>query len=162
MKKKKTQKANAIRILEKKRVNYHVHEYPCSEKHLDAKTAAENVRGMPLEKVYKTLITVGDKTGVTIACIPAERELNLKSLAKVSDNKKVEMLDMKDLESTTGYISGGCSPIGMKKNFPIFIVMAAETMKTIVLSTGKRGMQIELSPADLLSVTGAVFADITK
>ena len=162
MKKKKTQKTNAIRILEKNRVNYRVHEYPWSEEHLDAKIAAENVRGIPLEKVYKTLVTVGDNTGVTIACIPAEHELNLKSLAKVSDNKEVEMLGMKDLESNTGYIRGGCSPIGMKKNFPIFVAVAAETMETIVLSSGKRGMQIELSPADLLSVTGAVYADITK
>ena len=159
MKKKKTQKTNAIRQLEKEKIRYHVHEYPWNEEQLDAKTAARKV-GMPLEKIYKTLVAVGDKTGIMIACIPAENELNLKALAKGSGNKKVEMLSMKDLETTTGYIRGGCSPIGMKKNFPTYVATKAEMMESIVVSAGKRGMQVELSPADLLKVTNAVYADI--
>ncbi|WP_087971963.1 Cys-tRNA(Pro) deacylase [Oceanobacillus rekensis] len=160
MKKKKIQKTNAIRMLEKEKISYYVHEYPWSAEHLDAKTAAEKI-GMPLDKIYKTLVTVGEKTGVTIACIPAEHELDLKALAKVSGNKKVEMLGMKDIEATTGYIRGGCSPIGMKKNFPTYVAATAKTMDKIILSAGKRGMQIELAPADLLSVTEAVYADLT-
>ncbi|MFC4022477.1 Cys-tRNA(Pro) deacylase [Oceanobacillus longus] len=159
MNKKKEQKTNAIRKLEKEKISYHVHEYPWNEEYLDAKTAARKV-GMPMEKIYKTLVTVGDKTGVLIACIPAENELNLKALARVSGNKKVEMLNMKDLETTTGYIRGGCSPIGMKKNFPTYVATKAEMKESIVVSAGKRGLQVELSPADLLKVTNAVYADI--
>ncbi|MDY0406559.1 Cys-tRNA(Pro) deacylase [Virgibacillus sp. 179-BFC.A HS] len=153
-------KTNAIRILDKEQITYRIHEYPWSEEHLDAVTAAEKV-GMPCEKVFKTLVATGDKTGVIVGCIPAENELDLKSFAKVSGNKKVEMLAMKELENITGYIRGGCSPIGMKKRFPTYVASAAVNMDTIVISAGKRGLQIEISPADLQQVTDAVFADIT-
>ncbi|WP_010651239.1 Cys-tRNA(Pro) deacylase [Oceanobacillus massiliensis] len=159
MKKKKLQKTNAIRMLDSAGVDYHVHEYSWSEGHLDAKSAAEKA-GMPLGKIYKTLVTLGEKTGVTVACIPAANELDLKALAKESGNKKIEMLPMKDLEKTTGYLRGGCSPIGMKKSFPTYIAAPAEVMEKIVVSAGKRGMQIEISPSDLVNITDASYADI--
>ncbi|MFD1851114.1 Cys-tRNA(Pro) deacylase [Oceanobacillus bengalensis] len=161
MKKKKVQKTNAIRLLDKENIPYNIHEYPWSEDHLDAKTAAEKV-GMPLEKIYKTLVTVGDKTGTMVACIPASDELDLKALAKVSGNKKIEMLAMKDLEKTTGYIRGGCSPLGMKKQFLTFVDSQAEIMDTIVISAGKRGMQVELKPSDLKKLTRSEFVAILE
>ncbi|CDZ98916.1 Cys-tRNA(Pro)/Cys-tRNA(Cys) deacylase YbaK [Jeotgalicoccus saudimassiliensis] len=161
MKKKKIQKTNAMRALENHKISYDVHEYAWNEEHTDAKTAAERVN-MPFEKIYKTLVAVGNNTGVIVACIPASNELDLKKFAKASGNKKVDMLQMKDLEKTTGYIRGGCSPVGMKKQFPTYIAAEAETMETIVVSAGKRGMQMELPPADLISVTDGTFADITE
>jgi len=160
VKKKKIHKTNAMRILEKNKIPFQVHEYPWDEDHLDADTAAKKA-GMPYAKTYKTLVAKGNQTGEIVACIPASDELNLKELAKVSGNKKVEMLPMKDLEKTTGYIRGGCSPIGMKKQFPTYVSSVATSMKTIVVSAGKRGIQIEIHPKDLLGITNAVYADIT-
>ncbi|MGO1922301.1 MAG: Cys-tRNA(Pro) deacylase [Jeotgalicoccus sp.] len=161
MKKKKIHKTNAMRTLENHKINYDVHEYSWNEEHTDAKTAALKV-DMPFEKIYKTLVAVGNITGVIVACIPASNELNLKKFAKASGNKKVYMLHMKGLEKTTGYIRGGCSPVGMKKLFPTYIAREAQTMETIVVSAGKRGMQMELPPADLITVTNGEFADITE
>ncbi|KFN92525.1 Cys-tRNA(Pro) deacylase [Tetragenococcus muriaticus PMC-11-5] len=93
--------------------------------------------------------------------VPGDEELDLKKLAKISQNKKVEMLHLKDLEKTTGYIRGGCSPIGMKKNFPTYIDLSAQDFDTILVSAGKRGVQIELAPEDLISVVAGTMADIT-
>src|SRR5690625_2669285 len=159
MKKRKIQKTNAIRLLEKEKINYNVYEYAWNEDHSDAKTAATSI-DMPIDRVYKTLVTVGDKKGTIVACIPAEKELDLKALAKISGNKKVDMLPMKDLEKTTGYIRGGCSPIGMKKKFPTYIDSYAEGLEYLVISAGKRGSQVELSPADLKEMTKAAYADL--
>lgn len=161
MKKKKIHKTNAMRTLESHKINYDVHEYAWNEEHTDAKTAAAKVE-MPFDKIYKTLVAVGNNTGVIVACIPASTELDLKKFAKASGNKKVDMLHMKDLEKTTGYIRGGCSPVGMKKLFPTYIAAEAELMDTIVVSAGKRGMQMEVIPSDLIEVTDGQFADITE
>ena len=161
MKKKKIHKTNAMRTLESHKINYDVHEYAWNEEHTDAKTAAAKVE-MPFDKIYKTLVAVGNNTGVIVACIPASTELDLKKFAKASGNKKVDMLHMKDLEKTTGYIRGGCSPVGMKKLFPTYIAAEAESMDTIVVSAGKRGMQMEVIPSDLIEVTDGQFADITE
>ena len=161
MKKKKIHKTNAMRTLESHKINYDVHEYAWNEEHTDAKTAAAKVE-MPFDKIYKTLVAVGNNTGVIVACIPASTELDLKKFAKASGNKKVDMLHMKDLEKTTGYIRGGCSPVGMKKLFPTYIAAEAESMDTIVVSAGKRGMQMEVIPSDLIEVTKGQFADITE
>ncbi len=158
MKKKKT---NVHRMLDKEKIRYSIHEYTWDEEHLDAETAAQNAN-LPLEKVYKTLVTVGDKTGPLVTCISAEDELHLKALAKISGNKKVEMLPMKELEKTTGYIRGGCSPIGMKKSYPTFIDEKARTMETIVVSAGKQGQQVELAPDDLIELTQASCSAITQ
>lgn len=161
MKKKKVHKTNAMRTLENHKINYDVHEYAWNEEHTDAKTAAVKVE-MPFDKIYKTLVAVGNNTGVIVACIPASTELDLKKFAKASGNKKIDMLPMKDLEKTTGYIRGGCSPVGMKKLFPTYIAVEAESKDTIVVSAGKRGMQMEVIPSDLIEVTEGQFADITE
>lgn len=161
MKKNKIQKTNAMRSLENNKFEYEIHEYPWSEEHVDAKTAAQKVN-MPFEKIYKTLVAIGNHTGILVACIPASTELDLKQLAKVSGNKKVDMLHMKDLEKTTGYVRGGCSPVGMKKLFPTFIALDAASMESIVVSAGKRGMQMELKPDDLITITNGQYANITE
>lgn len=158
-KKKKTQKTNAIRLLESSKVPYTVHSFPWSEEHIGAEEAIEKL-GVPKELIFKTLVTVGDKTGVVVAVIPGISELDLKSLAKVSGNKKIEMLHQKDLLATTGYVRGGCSPIGMKKEYPTYYSEKAETMEKMIVSAGKRGMQVELRPADLIEVTNGSFAAI--
>ncbi|MFL2100294.1 Cys-tRNA(Pro) deacylase [Desemzia sp. FAM 23991] len=158
-KKAKIQKTNAIRLLEKNAVSFQVHTFPWSEDHLSAKDAMEKL-SVPKEQLFKTLVTVGDKTGVVIAVIPGTSELDLKALAKASGNKKIVMLHMNDLLATTGYIRGGCSPIGMKKDFPTYLSILAEDMESIIVSAGKRGMQVELTPSDLKSITNGVFAEI--
>ena len=160
MKKKKIRKTNAIRQLEKEKIDYAVHEYPWNEDGRDAEDAAEWT-GVPFHKIYKTMVATGSVTGEVIACIPAESKLNLKKLAEVSGNKKVDMLNIDALEKTTGYVRGGCSPVGMKRSFPTFIASCAADLPTIVVSAGKRGMQVEVAPDDLLEITGGHYADIT-
>lgn len=158
-KKSKIQKTNAIRMLEKHAVSFQVHTFPWSEDHLGADAAIEKL-SVPKEQIFKTLVTIGDKTGVVVAVIPGTSELDLKALAKASGNKKIDMLPMKDLMATTGYVRGGCSPIGMKKDFPTFLPVQAEKMDKIIISAGKRGMQVELMPSDLIAVTNGTFAEI--
>lgn len=160
MKKKKIQKTNAMRQLEKEKIDYTIHEYAWNEDNLDAGNAAEQVT-VPFEKIYKTIVATGNQTGELVACIPAEAKLDLKKLAAVSGNKKVDMLNIRDLEKTTGYIRGGCSPVGMKRQFPTYIASDAESLDTIVVSAGKRGMQMELSPDELIQITSGEYTDIT-
>ncbi len=159
MKKNKLQKTNAIRLLESNNIAYQTYEFPWSEDHLGAEAVFDHLK-VPKDWVYKTLVITGDKTGVIVACIPGASELDLKSLAKVSGNKKVELLPLTDLEKTTGYIRGGCSPIGMKKVFPTFISIKAESMGKMIVSAGKRGMQIEVNPIDLQKLIKAKFVAI--
>jgi Cys-tRNA(Pro)/Cys-tRNA(Cys) deacylase len=158
--KKKQAKTNAIRLIEQKKIPYIEHEYAWDENHLSASHAAE-VLGENIERVFKTLVTVGNNTGPLVAVIPGNEALDLKKLAKVSGNKRVEMLHLKDLEQTTGYIRGGCSPIGMKKLFPTFVDQHAEKFETITISAGRRGMQVELDPEAILQLTNGKFADLT-
>ena len=115
---------------------------------------AQNV-GLPIEQVYKTLVARGDKTGVIIACIPGNHQLHLKGLASLSGNKKVEVVSLKEVQPLTGYIRGGVSPIGMKKHYPVFIDSAIKSHEKIAVSAGLRGLQLFLSPIDLISVTKA-------
>lgn len=159
MKKNKVQKTNAIRRLESSGIAYQVYEFPWSEDHLGADAVFEQLN-VSRNQIYKTLVILGDKTGVIVACIPGTSELDLKALAKVSGNKKVELLPLTDLEKTTGYVRGGCSPIGMKKSFPTYISIQAETMEQIIVSAGKRGMQIEVNPNELQKLIKAEFASI--
>ncbi|MBT2732520.1 Cys-tRNA(Pro) deacylase [Carnobacterium sp. ISL-102] len=159
MKKNKMQKTNAIRQLESNAISYQTYEFPWSDDHLGAEAVFEQLN-VPKERIYKTLVINGDKTGVIVACIPGASELDLKALAKVSGNKKVELLPLTDLEKTTGYIRGGCSPIGMKKKFPTFISIQAETMDKVIVSAGKRGMQIEVDPLEMKKLTKAEFVSI--
>lgn len=159
-KKKKAQKTNAIRIVEQQKIPYNEYEFEWSEDHLSANRVAEKI-GIEDGKIFKTLVTVGNKTGPVVAVIPGNKELNLKKLASVSGNKKVDMLHLKDLEETTGYIRGGCSPIGMKKLFPTYIAEESNQFETIIVSAGKRGRQIELPPESILQVTNGKLADLT-
>lgn len=160
LKKKKVQKTNAMRQLDKGKIPYLIHEYAWSEYHKDTDRSVDTLE-VSEQTIFKTLVAVGNITGPIVACIPAKKELNLKALARESGNKKVDMLHMKDLEKTTGYIRGECSPIGMKKHFPTFIAIEAKSLDKMVVSAGKRGMQVEVTPDDLLSITNGSFVDIT-
>lgn len=157
---KKMNKTNAIRIVERNKMPYHLHEYSWVENYLHTQASLHNIQ-VPLEKVFKTLVVVGSHTGPIVACIPAVSEIDLKALASVSGNKRTELLPLSDLEKTTGYMRGGTSPIGMKKILPTFIAQEAKGLKTIIISAGKRGLQMELSPKDLATVTKAEFVDIS-
>lgn len=152
MAKKKIVKTNAIRMVEQKKIPYTEHEYEWDENHLSASSVAEQLPESQ-SRIFKTLVAVGNVTGPLVAVIPGEAELNLKKLAKVSGNKKVEMLHLKDLEATTGYIRGGCSPIGMKKLFPTYLDQIAENYDQIIVSAGRRGLQMELAPQDICALT---------
>ncbi|MBO0439495.1 Cys-tRNA(Pro) deacylase [Candidatus Enterococcus ikei] len=149
-----------MRIIEQQKIAYKEYEFEWSEDHLSADSVAEKL-GIEDGKIFKTLVTVGNKTGPVVAVIPGNKELDLKKLAHASGNKKVEMLHLRDLEETTGYIRGGCSPIGMKKLFPTYLAEEANTYDTIIVSAGKRGMQIEVSPLSILGVTNGEIADLT-
>ncbi|EME8137135.1 Cys-tRNA(Pro) deacylase [Enterococcus faecium] len=161
MAKKKIVKTNALRMVEQKKIPYTEHEYEWDENHLSASSVAEQLPESQ-SRIFKTLVAVGNVTGPLVAVIPGEAELNLKKLAKVSGNKKVEMLHLKDLEATTGYIRGGCSPIGMKKLFPTYLDQIAENYDQIIVSAGRRGLQMELAPQDICALTSGQFADIKQ
>ena len=161
MAKKKIVKTNAIRMVEQKKIPYTEHDYEWDESHLSASSVAEQLPESQ-SRIFKTLVAVGNVTGPLVAVIPGEAELNLKKLAKVSGNKKVEMLHLKDLEATTGYIRGGCSPIGMKKLFPTYLDQIAESYEQIIVSAGRRGLQMELAPQDICALTSGQFADIKQ
>ncbi len=154
-------KTNAMRLLEQSHISYNTAEYEYDENNLSGVHAAEAI-GLPAEQVFKTLVTKGDKTGVLVFCIPVNMELDLKKAAAVSGNKKVEMTHMKDLLALTGYIRGGCSPIGMKKKYTTYIDETAILFDQIAVSAGIRGQQILIAPETLISFVGAREVDITK
>ena len=160
MAKKKQVKTNAIRIVEQKKIPYQEHTYTYSENDLGAKHVAEELNQNEAQ-IFKTLVAVGNKTGPVVAVIPCNQELDLKKIAKESGNKKVEMLHLKDLENLTGYIRGGCSPVGMKKLFPTYFDQSALNFATIMVSAGKRGVQMELAPNDLAGLVRGKFVDLT-
>lgn len=159
MAKKKQVKTNAIRIVEQKKIPYQEHTYTFSEDDLGAKHVAEELNQNEAQ-IFKTLVAVGNKTGPVVAVIPSNQELDLKKIAKESGNKKVEMLHLKDLENLTGYIRGGCSPVGMKKLFPTYFDQSALNFATIMVSAGKRGVQMELAPNVLASLVRGKFVDL--
>lgn len=161
MAKDKEKKTNAMRMVERAKVPYNVYHYAWKEDALDAVHAAAELQ-RPTDQVFKTLVAIGDKTGPVVGVIPSDQELDLKKFARASGNKRVEMLHLKDLEKTTGYIRGGCSPIGMKKAYPTYVGAEIEKIDEILFSAGRRGTQMGLAVNDFLSVTGAHVADITK
>lgn len=154
-------KTNAMRLLDNAEIPYQVKIYEYDENNLGGEHVAEII-GMYEEQVFKTLITKGDKTGINVFCIPVNSELDLKKAATVSLNKKIEMLPMKELLPTTGYIRGGCSPIGMKKKFPTYIDETALLFDEISVSAGIRGCQIILSPQYLVDFIDATICDVVK
>jgi Cys-tRNA(Pro)/Cys-tRNA(Cys) deacylase len=156
---KKIEKTNAARLLDKAKISYNLIPYEFDENDLAAQHVADSL-GQDIAKVFKTLVLHGDKTGYIVCVIPGDKEVDLKGLAKVSGNKKVEMIPMKDLLSVTGYIRGGCSPIGMKKRFPTFFHSSATEHDIIYVSAGVRGLQVEISPKDLISYVQATVADV--
>jgi Cys-tRNA(Pro)/Cys-tRNA(Cys) deacylase len=151
-------KTNAIRILEAHKISHTIHNYQVDDD-LSGLSVANKIGADP-DSVFKTLVTVGDKNSIFVFCLPVTAELNLKKAASASDNKKMEMLKMNDLFSITGYIRGGCSPIGMKKKFPTYIDETARLFEEIFVSAGIRGTQVCLSPLDLQQLIGAQFSEI--
>ena len=156
---KKTEKTNAARLLDKAGIKYSLIPYEFDENDLAAQHVADSL-GQPIERVFKTLVLHGDRSGHIVCVVPGNGEVDLKTLAKASGNKKVEMIAMKDLLAVTGYIRGGCSPIGMKKKFPTFFHSTAVDFDTIYISAGVRGLQVEIAPADLIGFVGGVIADV--
>ena len=160
-KKKKEAKTNAARILDTLGISYELKTYEVDENDLSAVHVAESV-GMPIEMVYKTLVCRGDKNGVLMAVIPGGGELDLKALAAASGNKRVEMVHLKEVFGLTGYIRGGCSPLGAKKDYPVYLDASAEAQEVIAISAGKRGEQIILKPADLVQAAKATVASVSR
>ncbi len=157
---KKIDKTNAARLLDRAKIAYELIPYVVDEEHLAATHVAEQL-GEPIECVFKTLILKGDRTGYFVCVVPGDHEVDLKAAARVSGNKKCDLIPMKELLPTTGYIRGGCSPIGMKRPFPTFIHSSVGCHEAIYISAGVRGLQIKIAPADLITFVGATVADIS-
>ncbi|NLD86863.1 MAG: Cys-tRNA(Pro) deacylase [Clostridiales bacterium] len=151
-------KTNAMRIVEKAKVNFSVLSYEVGDS-LDGVTAAEKL-GRGVEEVYKTLIARGAKKEIYVFIIPVAEELNLKLAARSVGEKNMEMVRLDELLGLTGYIRGGCSPIGMKKRYRTVIDSSAQSRNTVIVSAGKRGLQLEMDPRDLANLTGASFDKI--
>jgi Cys-tRNA(Pro)/Cys-tRNA(Cys) deacylase len=152
-------KTNVMRLLESAKIEYELLEYEVDESDLSGDTAAAKM-GIPPEQMFKTLVFRGEKNGTGVCCIPVHEELDLKKAAKQFGEKKIEMLHVKDLLPVTGYIRGGCSPIGMKKKFPTAIDETALLFDKIYVSAGTRGETVKLSPQDLADYVKADFADL--
>lgn len=160
MAKQKIEKTNAARLLDRAKIKYELIPYEVDENNLAATHVAEQL-GENIEMVFKTLILSGDRNGYLVCVVPGHHEVDLKAAARASGNKKVEMLPMKELLPTTGYIRGGCSPIGMKKHFPTYIHTTCNDHPFIYISAGVRGLQIRIAPADLIKYVEAEIADIS-
>lgn len=156
----KIQKTNAARILDKAGIPYTLAAYEVDESDLGAAHLAARL-GEDVNRIFKTLVLKGDRTGYFVCVIPGGKELDLKKAAAASGNKSCAMIPMKDLRTVTGYIRGGCSPIGMKKPFPSFVDASAEEHDSIYVSAGLRGVQLLLSPGDLVRAAGAQTAWLT-
>lgn len=160
MAKDKIPKTNVMRLLEKSAVIYEVFTYPWKEDDLDARHVGKELNRND-DEIYKTILLLGDKTGPIVAVIPSNKSIDLKKLAKLSENKRVTMLPLKDLEKTTGYIRGGCSPLGMKRSYPTFIDDAVCNLPQVLVSAGQRGIQISLCPDSLIHLTKATTGNIS-
>ena len=154
-------KTNAMRRLDAAKIPYEVFEYEVDENDLSGKHIADSI-GLPHEMVFKTLVAKGDKTGPVVFCMPVDLEIDLKKAARVTGNKRIEMIHVKDLLALTGYIRGGCSPIGMKKQFPTYLHETAVDFEKITVSSGTRGAQLLLKVSDLLPFVGAKTADLAE
>ena len=156
-----TKKTNAVRIMESEGVKFELIEYDIDLDELSGEDAAAKT-GIPMEQTFKTLCARGDKNGVLMACLPAGQELDFKKLAAASGNKSVELVHLKEVNGLTGYIRGGCSPVGTKKKYPTFIDETAILYDWITVNAGQRGLLFKLDPNDLIFVTEAVAADILR
>lgn len=158
---KKQKKTNAARILDSLGISYEIKEYKVDPGDLSAVHVAEEA-GMPIEMVFKTLVARGDKNGVLMAVIPGALEVDLKALAAASGNKRVEMVHLKEVQALTGYIRGGCSPLGAKKDYPVYLDVHAQEQSRISISAGVRGEQLILAPSDLIKAVNATVAQIAR
>ena len=163
MAKKKVIVTNAMRILDKAKIKYETMEYE-HEGEIGADFGMEIAKktGVSPKQSFKTLVLKGDKKGIMVACVPVDGEIDLKKMAMVSGDKKVEMIHVKDLLNLTGYIRGGVSPIGMKKNYPTYIDKSCLLYDDIAISAGVCGCSLKLSPVDLIKMVNAVAEDIKK
>ena len=156
---KKIEKTNAARLLDRAKIAYDLVPYTVDEDNLAATHVAEEL-GEDIATVFKTLVLRGDRSGLFVCVIPGDKEVDLKAAARVSGNKKADLIPMKELLPTTGYIRGGCSPIGMKKPLPTFIHSTCLDHERIYISAGVRGLQIAIAPADLVAYIGAAVVDL--
>lgn len=156
---KKIEKTNAARLLDRAQIDYELIPYEVDENDLAATHVAESL-GEPIERVYKTLVLRGDRNGYFVCVVQGDKEVDLKAAARVSGNKSADLIPMKELLPTTGYIRGGCSPIGMKRRFPTFIDVSCEAFDYIYISAGVRGLQLRISPSDLVRFVGAELAAV--
>lgn len=154
-------KTNAIRLLESNQIHFNIIEYTYDPERLSVEKIARDNQ-LELSSIYKTLVAKGDKTGVVVAVIPGSKNLNLKALSNVSGNKKMTLVPVKDLLSLTGYIRGGCSPIGMKKNYPVFFDLDAQSATHIYVNAGQRGVLFGAAPEDIRTLCEGAFAQITQ
>lgn len=154
-------KTNAARLLDSKSISYELTEYEVDESDLSAITLSKKI-GQNIEQIFKTLILRGDKTGVFVAVIPGNAEVDLKKASKISGNKNCMMVQQKELLPLTGYIRGGCSPLGMKKPYPIYFHETCQLFDFIFVSAGQRGLQLKIKPVDLVKVTGAIVCDLVQ
>lgn len=154
-------KTIAARMLDQMKIAYELRSYEVDESELDAITVARKV-GMPPEATFKTLVARGDRSGVVMACIPGNAELDLKKMAAVTGNKRLELVAVKEIQSLTGYIRGGVSPLGSKKRYPLFLDQSALNHEKLSVSAGQRGLQMILAPEDLRRATEATLVAITK
>lgn len=161
MAKKKIQKTNAARILDRLGISYELLTYPVDESDLSAIHVAE-VTGIPLAQLYKTLVVRGDRTGIFMAVIPGGAELDLKAVAAASGNKRAEMVHLKEVFDLTGYVRGGCSPLGAKKPYPVYCDDSIVQHARICVSAGRRGEQLALAPSDLIRAAQAVTAHLIR
>jgi Cys-tRNA(Pro)/Cys-tRNA(Cys) deacylase len=152
-------KTNAMRLLEQAGIEFDTIEYEVDENDLSGEHVA-SITGIPMEQVFKTLVAKGEKQGIIVFCIPVNTELNLKKAASVVKEKKIELIHVKDLLGLTGYIRGGCSPIGMKKKYPTYIDETAILFDWICISAGVRGCQIRLNPNKLVEYIDGVYSEI--
>ena len=158
MSKTKEVKTDAMRMLDRMKIPYEAHTYECEE-FVDGIQVADMLH-LPHEKVYKTLVTVGNSKNYFVFVLPIEAELDLKKAAKAVGEKSLEMIHVKDINQITGYIRGGCTAVGMKKQYKTVIDASAQTLQTMIVSGGRIGSQIELTPEDLAKAANAVFAEI--
>lgn len=154
-------KTNAIRILEKNNVKYEIITYDSKDGKIDGISVAEKIN-RNIEEVYKTLVTIGNSNELYVFVIPVDKELDLKKAAKIVEEKKIEMIYVKDILKYTGYIRGGCSPFGMKKQYKTFVNDTAKNLEKVIVSGGKIGIQVEINPEALIEILDVKFQDIIK
>jgi Cys-tRNA(Pro)/Cys-tRNA(Cys) deacylase len=154
-------KTNSVRLLDRLGIRYELREYEVDPEDLAAETVAAKI-GFPAEQVFKTLVSQGDRNGICMAVIPGNTELDLKALAEASDNRKIQLVPVKDLQALTGYIRGGVTALAAKKNYPVYVDKSIDRFDVISISAGIRGLQILIAPAEYLKAAGATIAALTR